>query len=155
MQQASATNKTVYLVDLLSGTRLWTTIRPIDIDHNGVAEKLIFITVEPISHVQLKIIKKRDPNIEIFMAEYIDLGPLSVLTVRELEVLALMGQGLRQKEIATQLCRSISTIDRHRERIGVKLGRTDRAELIALAREAALTVEDAKRTHMSVKPGSN
>ncbi len=154
MQQAAQTGKTVPMVDLLSGTRLYTTLRPIEIEHHGHKETLIFITVEPVSPIQLQWIRSQFQDGEIIMAEHIDLGRLSVLTAREIEVLALMGQGLRQKEIATKLCRSISTIDRHRERIGEKLGIKDRADLITIAREAGLEVEDAHRTHLPVKPKS-
>jgi len=41
----------------------------------------------------------------------------------------------------------VSTIDRHRERIGEKLGITDRIELVAVAREAAMEIWDATRTN--------
>ncbi|RMH28319.1 MAG: DNA-binding response regulator [Planctomycetota bacterium] len=71
------------------------------------------------------------------------LGPLEVLTGRELQVLALLGQGLRPKEIATALNRSISTVEGHRERIGQKLGVHDRAELLLMAQRAGLRLEDA------------
>ncbi|MBL4698366.1 MAG: PAS domain-containing protein [Phycisphaerales bacterium] len=152
MQRAAQTGKSIPMIDLIAGTRLYTTLRPIEIEHNGQNETLIFITVEPISSVQLHRIRKKFADGELIAAEHIDLGRLSVLTPREIEVLALMGLGLRQKDIANKLCRSVSTIDRHRERIGNKLGITDRADLIALAREAALEVEDAKRIHVSLKP---
>ena len=152
MQRAAQTGKPVSLIDLIAGTRLYTTLRPVEIERNGHNETLIFITVEPISSVQLQRIRQRFADGELIAAEHIDLGRLSVLTPREIEVLALMGQGLRQKDIANKLCRSVSTIDRHRERIGIKLGITDRADLIALAREAGLEVQDAKRIHVSLKP---
>lgn len=72
-----------------------------------------------------------------------DLGVLDALTARELEVLALLGEGLRPKEIADRIGRSVSTVDGHRERIGQKLGVHDRAELLVVARRAGLRVEDA------------
>ena len=152
MQRAAQTGKPIPLIDLIAGTRLYTTLRPVEIEHNGHNETLIFITVEPISSVQLHRIRNKFTDGGLIAAKHIDLGRLRVLTPREIEVLALMGRGLRQKDIANKLCRSVSTIDRHRERIGNKLGITDRADLIALAREAALEVEDAKRIHVSLKP---
>ena len=152
MQQAAQTGKPVPLVDLIAGTRLFSTLRPVTIEHHGHLETLIFITVEPISTVQLQGLKKRFSKEELIYAKHVDLGRLNKLTTRELEVLALMGKGLRQKDIASKLCRSVSTVDRHRERIGIKLGITDRAELIAVAREAALEVEDAKRIRVALKP---
>lgn len=152
MKIAAHTGKPVPMVDLISGKRLFTVLRPVEIEHHGKLETLIFITVEPVSPLQIQWIREQFKPGELITAEHIDLGRLGVLTSRELEVLALMGQGLRQKEIATKLCRSISTIDRHRERIGEKLEITDRADLIAIAREAVLDVEDAKRIHVSLKP---
>jgi len=152
MQLAAESSNPIPIIELLAGTRLYSLLRPVEITHHGKTETLIFITVEPISPIQLRWLREHDAGNELIMAEHIDLGRLSVLTSREIEVLALMGQGLRQKEIATKLCRSISTIDRHRERIGEKLDIKDRADLIAIAREAGLEVEDAKRTHMAMKP---
>ncbi|MFG0283047.1 MAG: LuxR C-terminal-related transcriptional regulator [Phycisphaerales bacterium JB039] len=78
------------------------------------------------------------------VSEYIDLGELSGLTTRELEVLALIGQGLRIAEIAKILHRSERTIEKHRESIGRKLHQSDRVQLALLAARAGLRVEDAK-----------
>lgn len=76
---------------------------------------------------------------------YVRLGVLDRLTGRELEVLALLGQGLAIKEIAAILHRSVKTIDNHRQSIGRKLHAADRTELVNLARHAGLTIEDAQR----------
>lgn len=72
-----------------------------------------------------------------------DFGQLDTLTTRELEVLAMLGEGMRPKEIAHRLGRSVSTVDGHRERIGQKLGVHDRADLLLIAQRAALRTEDA------------
>jgi|GEM_PF-718441 len=151
MRKAVSTMKPVPIVEMISGTRLYSTLRPIEILHNGKLETLIFITIEPVSPLQLNWIRENVPEEDLVISEYIGLGRLSVLTPREIEVLALMGEGLRQKEIAKKLCRSVSTVDRHRERIGEKLGIKDRAELIMLAREAGLEVEDAHRKPIDIK----
>ena len=74
-----------------------------------------------------------------------DLGPLEVLTPRELEVLALLGQGLSLKQIAKVLYRSVKTIDNHRASIGKKLAIDDRVKLAEIAFRAGLTVRDAER----------
>ncbi len=58
---------------------------------------------------------------------------LDRLTVRELEVVRLIGKGLSRSEIAAELCRSAKTIDGHQERILRKLGLASRAELMRLA----------------------
>ncbi len=75
----------------------------------------------------------------------IDLGPLDVLSTRELEVLALVGQGLSAAEIATVLHRSVKTINTHRESIGKKLKIDDRVKLAAIAQRAGLSLADAAR----------
>ena len=43
------------------------------------------------------------------------------LTTREIEVLQLLCEGLKNSEIAERLCRSVRTIDHHLEAIFAKL----------------------------------
>ncbi len=85
---------------------------------------------------------------EIVESKLVELGPLDVLTTRELEVLALLGQGLRLKEIAAILHRAPKTIENHRLSIGRKLGETDRVRLASIAAEAGLQTLDAKRIRL-------
>ncbi|MBX3390714.1 MAG: PAS domain-containing protein [Phycisphaeraceae bacterium] len=75
----------------------------------------------------------------------IDLGALDVLSTRELEVLALLGQGLSAANIASVLHRSVKTINTHRESIGKKLKIDDRVKLAAVAQRAGLRLTDATR----------
>lgn len=77
------------------------------------------------------------------------LGPLEALTGRELEVLALIGQGLAMKEIASMLELSVKTVEKHREAIGRKVGANDRVRLAELAFEAGLTRADAGRARVN------
>jgi DNA-binding NarL/FixJ family response regulator len=58
---------------------------------------------------------------------------LALLSVREVEVLRLIGKGLSRVHIAAELSRSAKTIDRHQDRMMKKLGITSRADLIRLA----------------------
>lgn len=74
-----------------------------------------------------------------------NLGPLAVLSPRELEILSLIGQGMSIKEIASILGRSVKTIENHRTSIGDKLKVDDRVHLAEIARRAGLTVLDAER----------
>ncbi|MBS0189983.1 MAG: LuxR C-terminal-related transcriptional regulator [Phycisphaerales bacterium] len=85
--------------------------------------------------------EKHDTNV-------IGLGPLDVLSTRELEVLALLGQGLSAAEIAEVLHRSVKTINTHRESIGKKLKIDDRVKLAAGALRAGLRLTDAARARV-------
>ena len=55
---------------------------------------------------------------------------LALLTVRELEVLRLIGKGRSRCEIAAELARSPKTVDGHQERMMKKLGIVTRNELM-------------------------
>ncbi len=63
---------------------------------------------------------------------------LNALTEREREVLALVGEGLSNEEIAERLFVSPATAKTHVSRAMVKLGARDRAQLVVLAYESGL-----------------
>jgi len=65
-------------------------------------------------------------------------GALSGLTEREREVMALVGIGLSNEEIARRLVVSPLTAKTHVSRAMVKLGARDRAQLVVLAYESGL-----------------
>jgi DNA-binding NarL/FixJ family response regulator len=69
-----------------------------------------------------------------------DAAPLDELTPREREVLALVGQGLSNAEIAEHLVLSPLTAKTHVARLFMKLGARDRAQLVVLAYETGLVV---------------
>lgn len=60
------------------------------------------------------------------------------LTPREQEVLTLIAEGLRNREIADALSISVKTVSRHRENIMRKLNLHDRVELVKYAIEKGL-----------------
>ncbi|MFH8486825.1 response regulator [Streptomyces longisporoflavus] len=64
--------------------------------------------------------------------------PLGGLTEREREVMALVGIGLSNEEIARRLVVSPLTAKTHVSRTMVKLGARDRAQLVVLAYESGL-----------------
>ncbi|MEU3568719.1 response regulator transcription factor [Kitasatospora sp. NPDC036755] len=66
------------------------------------------------------------------------LPDVSVLTEREREVLALVGMGLSNEEIARRLVVSPLTAKTHVSRAMVKVGARDRAQLVVLAYESGL-----------------
>lgn len=63
---------------------------------------------------------------------------LAVLTDREREVLALVGEGLSNDEIGVELCMSPATARTHVSHAMVKLGARDRAQLVVLAYQTGL-----------------
>jgi DNA-binding NarL/FixJ family response regulator len=63
---------------------------------------------------------------------------LDLLTDREREVVALVGEGLSNDEIAERLIMSPATAKTHVSRAMVKLGTRDRAQLVVLAYESGL-----------------
>jgi DNA-binding NarL/FixJ family response regulator len=65
-------------------------------------------------------------------------GELDELTEREREVMALVGNGLSNEEIAGRLVVSPATAKTHVSRAMVKLGARDRAQLVVLAYEYGL-----------------
>ena len=80
--------------------------------------------------------------IEAFVAQgdapAADDGELAELTAREREVLALVGQGLSNAEIAERLVLSPLTAKTHVARLFTKLGARDRAQLVVIAYETGL-----------------
>ncbi|MEQ1738214.1 MAG: response regulator transcription factor, partial [Rhodoglobus sp.] len=67
-----------------------------------------------------------------------DASQLSVITDREREVLALVGQGLTNDEIGKRLFLSPLTAKTHVSRIMAKLGARDRVQLVVIAYETGL-----------------
>ena len=71
-------------------------------------------------------------------ADHAAADQLAVLTDREREVLALVGQGLRNDEIGAALYLSPATARTHVSRAMVKLGARDRAQLVVIAYRTGL-----------------
>ncbi|MEV4543276.1 response regulator transcription factor [Micromonospora echinaurantiaca] len=67
---------------------------------------------------------------------------LAVLTQREREVLALVGQGLSNHEIGAELFLSPATARTHVSHAMAKLGARDRAQLVVIAYQTGLVIPD-------------
>lgn len=86
---------------------------------------------------------------QVYCEMCLDLGALSTLTERELQVLRLIGLGLSTHEIAERLHRSKKTIEWHRVSLGSKLSATNRVELARMAMRAGLTwLDEEAITHI-------
>ena len=72
------------------------------------------------------------------LADEPDVARLAVLTTREREVLALVGQGLTNEEIGASLFLSPLTAKTHVSRIMAKLTARDRVQLVVVAYETGL-----------------
>lgn len=153
-QRAIHSSRPVFLIEIIEGLRLYSRISAIDAVIDNQPTKIILETIEPLISKDIKWLKDKKNEIDVIDAQCVDLGKLNVLSDRELEVLALMGQGMRQKDIAKELCRSISTINRHRESIGQKLDMTDRAQIVRLATLAILDIDDATKKKFDLNPDS-
>jgi DNA-binding CsgD family transcriptional regulator len=67
------------------------------------------------------------------------------LTDRELEVLMLLCEGLKNSEIAERLCRSVRTVDHHLAAAFAKLGVSSRTEAVAATLRAGLRPQNGQR----------
>lgn len=93
-----------------------------------------------------------DGTIPVVEFRHSDLGPLSVLSRCELQVLALIARGMSTKRIAETLGRSVKTVESHRTSIGNKLKVDDRVQLAELARRAGLTTREISVSSMDGPP---
>ncbi len=126
------------------GTQYVTWIHPLEPSPETVPDGRLLLITRPANTDELKrYTAHRD--VDVHHVEVIELGPLDVLTRRELEILALIGQGMSLPDIATLLGRSPKTVEKHREAIGRKLGANDRLALAEMAQRAGLSLADAER----------
>ncbi len=84
------------------------------------------------------------PEVRALLEDDKDTLPVFVepLTTRELEVLHLIVQGVRNGEIAQRLFISVKTVETHLTSLYGKLGVQSRAEAIALAQRQGLLLEE-------------
>ncbi|MCL4741576.1 MAG: PAS domain-containing protein [Phycisphaerales bacterium] len=137
IRRVTDSNVPVTIEGVWAGRWVRSTIRPITPGDDGL-RRVLLVTV-PVAGDE--ITADRSPAIR---AKVDDLGPLSALTRRELDVLRLIGQGLSTAAIAARLFRSVKTIEGHRVSLGNKLKASNRVELARIAIRAGLvTLDDA------------
>jgi DNA-binding CsgD family transcriptional regulator len=130
------------------GRRVQSTVRLLPVA-DGQPPALSIVTVEG----------KHDPadasEFETIESVHADFGPLSSLSRRELEVLALLGHGMTANQIGEALFRSPRTIEKHLDSLRTKLGNLNRVQLARYAKSAGLTLEAAelRRTRAALRSG--
>ncbi len=139
LRRIRVSGKPILLRNIWRGQQHFTYIYPVPRDDNGPD---LFLTITRRAETESQAEELAKGDYEWLDAQVANLGPLDVLSDRELEVLALLGQGLSIKEIARLLFRSEHTIVSHRKAIGAKLGVDDRVKLALIARRAGLTIRD-------------
>jgi DNA-binding CsgD family transcriptional regulator len=85
---------------------------------------------------------------EVLESQYIKLGPLNVLSPRELEVFVMLGHGRSVPEVARILHRSPKTIERHRESIGQKLSIQSQSDIVRIVTEVGLSLSDVGKIRL-------
>lgn len=115
---------------LFWGKRWLTRVWPLDPEAFGCEGYFVLITRLTDSY-ELN-------NTDVEFVRSADLGPLSVLTRRELEVFYYLAIGMTVQDVARTLFRSEKTIGRHVENIHTKMGYTNRSMLVREAVERGL-----------------
>jgi DNA-binding CsgD family transcriptional regulator len=126
-QRVAETGTPIVIDHTFGGCRRRTSVRPFSPDASGTP-RLLMVCRPAFDHDPAEV-----TNAEMVRAKNNDLGALSSLTPRELEILYLIGQGLATADIAKQLHRSEKTVEWHRVSLGNKLGVSNRVELARIA----------------------
>lgn len=144
IERVLASKRPAIIRSIMRGRQIETTLHAVAADSEQ-PDRVLMVSVEGETPEQFL-----PEDVEVVESDTVDLGPLAVLTPRELEVLALIGQGHSAKEIASILQCSPRTVERHRDSIGKKLDKDDRVKLAIVARAAGLELRDAQLNRISV-----
>lgn len=127
--------------DIWQGEQLLTHLRLLP-PQSG-QEFRMFLTVHERAHGP----KRADefPGVVFHDGQTQDLGSLALLSPRELEILALVGEGLTAAQIAAKVHRSEETVNTHKAALLRKLGCQNATQLALVAYKAGLKFGDAGR----------
>lgn len=132
-----ASGESIVFRDLWGGVALRCTFRRIDaVSGGGESAPAVLIVGASETSLLEESTELAGRQVE---AVHCDLGPLSSLTSSELKVLALIGEGLSNAEIAARLHRAVKTVESHRAALTDKTGSSSRVQLGIMARRAGLS----------------
>jgi DNA-binding NarL/FixJ family response regulator len=133
VRQVIATGEALMVRELWAGIALRCVLRRVEGVENAGPSVLFVATQE-----QALLDETVEGNIRTVEAKHVDFGSLSGLTASELKVMALIGEGLSNAEIAARLHRAVKTVESHRAALTEKTGSTSRVQLGMMARRAGL-----------------
>lgn len=134
MREAMQRKTSIRVVGMLWGTMRQTVYRAIELDSG---EPAVFVSSRLAGSEEIAWLMRG--HVPFVRATHDDMRGFSQLTARELEVFALIGEGLSTTEIAHRLFRSEKTVEWHRASLGQKLGASNRVQLARLAIVTGLT----------------
>ncbi len=147
-------NKPVTVSHVYQGNRLISTIVPLD--RNSEPPYVSLFTRRcrtsdswPASGQRSQHPDVQDLDVQHLDAQHLDLGPLSVLSSCEFEVLVLIGHGHSVPETAKLLHRSPRTIEQHKVSIGRKLGSSAIADIVRTIHQVGLRMDDVNLKRLS------
>lgn len=134
LDDVAVTGRPLCVLGAEKGTLVRTWMRRAELDGHGPA---VVLSAGP-------VVEEDGPVNEsvwrIARAECNDWGHLLPLSLREIEVMRLVGQGLSSPEVGTRLGRSVKTIENHRLSISSKLGFNNRAGLVRAALQSGVSL---------------
>ncbi|HYF14237.1 MAG TPA: LuxR C-terminal-related transcriptional regulator [Phycisphaerales bacterium] len=144
------TGETRVLRSIFHGRQIVSRLSAVNVQRrDGPRERAVLVVSRPVEG-DVSWLRRECPA--YVDSRTISLGPLSSLSPRELQVLALISQGKSMSDIARELRRSVHTVHDHRKSIGRKLGLDDRVQLATIARQAGLRIEDAGLARAEMAP---
>ncbi len=93
-----------------------------------------------------------EPAARVIEFKHVDYGQLTGLTPSELKVMALIGEGMSNADIAAKLHRAVKTVESHRAALTEKTGNSSRVQLGIMARRAGLLRRVALNDHEPTSP---
>ncbi len=139
--------RTLQVDQVIQGRRIRLTINPLPASGphsmaSAAGSSLPMVLVLCRHAFEIAAVNPQD--VEVVYTRFIDLGPLSVLTARELEVLAVLGQGMSVPEAAVEMQISPKTLEKHKTRIGRKLGTSGADRIVRRVTQLGLRPSDTK-----------